>query len=161
VGGRDRKGQIFIIILIVLLIIVVVFVVFSSRSSQVSAAPVVQEVFWQVYGRNVTAAHIGDEVEAHAIVKATAEYVGSILVKIRKDIAYWSDSDYSVKTVPVNLNGSQATELVLDFVPDQASEGRLRGYFVEIDFQATHTSWTMENSYPPRLMVSPSISPNL
>jgi len=160
-SGRNRKGQIFIIVLIVLLIIVVVFVVFSARSSQVSSAPVVQGVFWQLNGGNVTAAHVGDEVEAHAVVKATQEYAGSVVVKIRKDVAFWLDSDYSVKTIPVNLTAGQATELVLDFAPDQASEGNLRGYFVEIDFQTTHTSWNMENSYPPRLTVGPSISPNL
>jgi hypothetical protein len=160
-GGRGRKGQIFIIILIVLLIMAVVFVVFSSRSAQVSSAPVVQEVFLQIDGRNVTTANVGDEVEAHAVVKATEEYVGSIVVKIRKDIAYWPDSDYSVKTVPVNLKGGQVTEVELKFVPDQASEGRLRGYFVEIDFSATHTSWAMGNSFPPRLKVGLSVSPNL
>lgn len=159
--GRDRKGQIFIIVLIVLLILVVVFIVFSARSSQVSSAPAVQGVFWQLNSSNVTAVHVGDEVETRVVVKATQEYSGSVVIKIRKDVAYWPDSDYSVKTLPVSLNGGQATELMLSFVPDQASGGNLRGYFVEVDFSASHTSWTMENSYPPRLNVSPAISPNL
>jgi len=43
----------------------------------------------------------------------------------------------------------------LAFVPDGASAGRLRGYFVEISFSATHTNWVMKNSYPPRLKVLP------
>ena len=159
--GRGRKGQIFIIVLIVLLILVVVFIVFSARSSQVSSAPTVQGVFWQLNGSNVATVHVGDEVEAHVVVKATQEFSGSIVIKIRKDVAYWPDSDYSLKTIPVNLNGDQSTELVIDFAPDQASEGNLRGYFVEIDFQTTHTSWNMGNSYPPRLTVGPRISPNL
>jgi len=117
----------------------------------------VQEVFWQMEGQKVTTVGVGVEVEAYVVVKATEEYVGSIVVKIRKDISFWPDSDYSIKTVPVNLIGGQETKLELSFVPDQASDGglrSLRGYFVEVDFSATQTSWVMENSYPPRLKVT-------
>jgi hypothetical protein len=154
---RARKGQALVLIVIVLLAIIVIFAVLSLRSARVSAAPTVQEVFWQVSGQNVTTVRVGDEVEAHVVVKATEEYVGSIVVKIRKDISFWPDSDYSIKTVPVNLRGGQETEFELTFVPDQASDGGfrgLRGYFVEVDFSATHTNWVMENSYPPRLKVT-------
>jgi len=157
VNGRRRRGQGIILILIILFVIVVVFVVLSSRSAQVKSAPVVLEAFWKVGVENVTAARIGDKVEAHLIVEAPEEYVGSIVVKIRKDISLWSDSDYSVKTVPVDLKGGQPTELELEFVADQASEGRLRGYFVEVDFTVKNANWVMENSYPPRLRVNPPV----
>jgi len=153
-GGRTRKGQAFILILLVLLGIIVVFVLLSNRSARVRLAPIVQEVFWRVDGQKVITASVGVEVEAHMIVKASEEYVGSIVVRIRKDISFWPDSDYSVKTVPVNLRGGQETELELAFVPDEASGGRLRGYFVEVDFSAARTSWVMESSYPPRLKVT-------
>jgi hypothetical protein len=116
----------------------------------------VQEAFWRISGQNVTVGFVGFEVEAHVVVKAREEYVGSIVMKIRKDISYWPDSDYSTKPVLVNLRGDQVTELELRFVPDQASAGRLRGYFIEVDFSVTHTSWVMESSYPPRLKVSES-----
>lgn len=153
-SGRARRGQAFILILLVLLGMIVVFALVSTRSVRVRSTPVMQEVFWRVDGRRVTTASVGDEVEAHVVAKATEEYVGSIVVRIRKDISFWPDSDYSIKTVPVNLRGGQETELELAFVPDQASAGSLRGYFVEVDFSATGTSWVMESSYPPRLRVA-------
>jgi len=153
-GWRTRKGQAFMLILLVLLGIIVIFTLLSTRSARVRSAPLVQEVFWRVNGQKVTIASVGDEVEAHVVVKATEEHVGSIVIKIRKDISLWPDSDYSVKTLPVTLRGGQEAELELAFVPDQASGGRLRGYFVEVDFSATHTSWVMESAYPPRLKVT-------
>jgi hypothetical protein len=145
------------LILLVLLGVIVIFALLSTRSARVRSAPVVQEVFWRVGGQRVTTASVGDEVEAHVVVKATGEYVGSIVVKIRKDISLWPDSDYSTKTVPLNLRGGQETELELAFVPDETSGGglrSLRGYLVEVDFTATHTSWVMKSSYPPRLEVT-------
>jgi len=154
VSGRTRRGQAFVLILLVLLGIIVVSALVSTRSARVRSAPVVQEAFWRVEGRRATTASAGAGVEAHVIVEATEEYVGSMVVRIRKDISFWSDSDYSIKTVPVNLRGGQETELELAFVPDQASAGSLRGYFVEVDFSATGTSWVMESSYPPRLRVA-------
>jgi len=154
---RARKGQVLVLIVLVLLAAIVIFALLSIRSARVRAAPTVQEVFWQVGDERVTTASVGDEVEAHVVVKAGEEYVGSIVVKIRKDVSLWPDRDYSVKTVPVNLKGGQETELELAFVPDEASDGGfrgLRGYFVQVDFSATDTTWVMENSYPPRLRVT-------
>lgn len=153
---RTRKGQGFILVIIILLVIVVIFALLIMHSSRVGSAPTVQEAFWRVGGQNVTDAFVGLEIEAHIVVKAKEEYVGSIVIKIRKDVSLWPDSDYSTKTVPVNLRGDQVTELELQFIPDQASGDRLRGYFIEIGFSVTHTSWTMEKSYPPRLKVSTS-----
>jgi len=157
-SSRSRRGQAIILILILVLAVVVVFALLSMRSVRIRSSPSVQEVFWQVGGANVTEASLGDDVEAHAVIKVNKEYVGSIVVKIRKDVAFWPDTDYSTKTVPVDLRGDQVTELELAFVADQVSGGRLRGYFVEIDFQALHTNWVMENSYPPRLTVNVSTS---
>jgi hypothetical protein len=157
---RGRKGQAFILILVVLIGLIVIFALVSTRSARVSSAPNVLEAFWKVDGQRVTTVSVGDNVEAHVIVKATGEYVGSIVMKIRKDVSLWPDSDYSVKTVPVSLRGSQQTELELTFVPDEARGGglgglgKLRGYFIEVDFSAAHTDWVMESSYPPRLNVT-------
>jgi len=154
---QTRKGQAFVLILLVILGIIVVFAFLSTRSARVRFTPVVQEGFWLVGDQRVTTATVGVEVEAHVVVKATEEYVGSIMVRIRKDISFWWDSDFSVKTVPVNLRGGRETELELTFVPDEASAGRLRGYFVEVDFSVTQTSWVMENTYPPRLRVTTQV----
>jgi len=151
---RTRKGHAFIFIMLVLLGIVVLSALLFARSARVESAPTVVEVFWRADGRRVTTAGVGDEVEAHVIIKATGKYEGSIVVKIRKDISLWFDSDHSITTVPANLRGGQEIELELMFVPDEASGGSLRGYFVEVEFSATHTSWVMESSYPPRLNVT-------
>jgi len=101
----------------------------------------------------VTSATLGSRVEARIVVKATAEYAGSIVVKVRKDVALWFDKDYAISTVPASLIGGQKLEITVPFVPDEASGGSLRGYLVEVEFSATKTTWTMENSYPPRLKV--------
>ncbi len=153
---RNRKGQGLILVIVVLLLIVVIFALIAMHSARVRSSPAVQEAFWRLAGQNVTEAFVGLEVEAHVVVEAREEYVGSIVMKIRKDVSFWVDSDYSTKTVPVNLRRDEVIELELPFIPDQPSASRLRGYFVEIDFSVTHTSWAMENSYPPRLKVGAS-----
>jgi hypothetical protein len=155
-SSRSRKGQAIILIVIVILVIVAVFALLSMNAAQVSSSPSVQQAFWRVDGANVIEASISDNVEAHAFIKANEEYVGSIVMKIRRDVPFWPDSDYSTKTVPVNLVGDQVTELELTFAPDQKSGTGLRGYFIEIDFSASNTNWVMENSYPPRLTVNAS-----
>ncbi len=96
---------------------------------------------------------MGDEVEFHAVIKASEQYTGSIVTKVKKDIAYWFDNDYAVKTYPINLAANQVTELKMTFSPDEASQGRMRGYFLQIDFSGAGTNWVMADSYPPRLQV--------
>jgi len=130
------------------------FALLSARPVKVRYAPTVQEAFWEVDGQRVTTASVGITVNAHVMIKAVDEYVGSVVVKIRKDFAFWFDSDYQVLTVPVNLAGGQEKEIELVFVPDKPSQGRLRGYFIEIDFAITKTKWVTENSYPPRLRMT-------
>lgn len=152
------KGQILILIILVVIGLILIFAVSSLLSNRVRNAPVVQDAFWQVGDQAVTTARIGQNVEAHIVVKTTEEYVGSIVVKIRKDVRYWSDNDYHIQTFPVNLSGGETEELAVSFMPDQASGGGFRGlngYFIQVDFQATGTTWTMENTYPPRLTVIP------
>lgn len=132
---------------------IVLFALLPAWSARQRSTPVVRQVFWQVNGQNVTTTFVDQEVEVHVVIRAVEEYVGSVTVKVRKDVAVWFDSDYTVRTFPVNLGGDQVIELKLTFTPDQASGGRLRGYFVELDFLTKNTNWGMEDSYPPRLKV--------
>jgi hypothetical protein len=152
-SSKARRGQVFIVIVVIILILIALFVILPMLEARNRTVPLVQQVFWQANNRNVTNVYLGAEVEVQAIIKATEEYTGSVVVKIRKDFAYWFDSDYTVKTFPLNLVGSQTTELKLTFSPDEAIQGRFRGYFVEIQFSATNTNWVMDDSYPPRLEV--------
>ncbi len=151
------KGQILILIIIVIIGIILIVGVSSLLSNRNRNAPVVQEAIWVVGAHTVTTARVGQDVEAHVVIQTSEEYVGSVVVKIRKDIRFWPDSDYDVKTFPVNLTGGETEDLTMSFTPDQASGGGFRslnGYFIEVDFQVTGTTWTMENSYPPRLTVT-------
>lgn len=150
------KGQTLIFILLVLLGLIVVFALISSYIVRVRAAPKVKEAVWLVDGQRVSTANLGEEVEAHVVIQATEEYEGSIVVKIRKDIKMWFDSDFAISTLPINLAEGDEKTIEILFTPDEASRGGLtglRGYFIEIEFKATRTTWTMENSYPPRLTV--------
>jgi len=150
--SAKSRGQMLIIALIVLVLIVVI-IVLGVASLGKRQNPIVLEALWQKNDQRITEANRGDELHAYVVVRAEEEYVGSILVKVRKDIALWIDTDYEFSTFPVNLRGGQTTELELSFIPDQASSGRLRGYFVEVDFQVTGSNWVMEDSYPPRLKI--------
>jgi hypothetical protein len=156
--SRTRTGQIFIIVLIILVIVVVLFLALPLIGSRSRPTPLVQQVLWNVGGRNVTSCFLNQEVEVHVTIESAQLYVASVEIKIRKDVSLWFDSDYATKTFPVNMPGGQSTELVFTFAPDEASEGQLHGYFVEVDFLTSNSNWIMENSYPPRLTVA-KISP--
>ena len=152
-NSKARRGQVFIIIIVIILILLVVFIILPMLEARNRPTPLVQQVFWQANNRNITNVNLGEEVDLHVVVKATEQYTGSVVVKVRKDITGWFDSDYTVKTFPLNLVGDQTIELELTFSPDEATQGRFRGYFVEIQFSATNTKWVMDDSYPPRLEV--------
>lgn len=150
------KGQVFIFILLVLLVLIVISALISSYTARVGAAPSIKEAVWLVGGQRVSTANLGEEVEAHVVIQATEEYEGSILVKIRKDVKVWFDSDFAISTLPLNLEGGDEKTIEIFFTPDEAGCGGfagLRGYFIEIEFKATRTTWEMENSYPPRLTI--------
>lgn len=151
---RSTKGQILVFVLLVLLGLVVVFALFSVFSGRVRTAPIVREVTWMVDGSVASTASVGEKVEIHVEVQTVQEYAGSVVVKIRKDIRWWFDTDYHMSTIPLNLKGGATTEIEIAFTPNEASSAGMRGYFVEIEFQATRTTWTMENTYPPRLTVT-------
>lgn len=151
--SRAKTGQVFIVIVIIILVIVALFVLLPIFEAGRGSGPVVQQVFWQTNGQNVTRVYLGEEVGLRAVVTTAEEYTGSVVIKVRKDVAFWFDSDYVLKTFPLDLPGGKAAELNLTFSPDEASRGGNRGYFIEIDFTATGTDWVMDNSFPPRLEV--------
>ena len=154
---RASKGQILAIILLLILGFIIISGLISIFSGRNGSAPVVKEAYWQIDGQRVSTSSLGQEVEAHVVVQATEQYVGSIVVKIRKDARLWFDSDFKVDTIPVDLAGGDEKSMELSFTPDETSHGTvtgLRGYFIEVEFRATRTTYTMENSYPPRLTVT-------
>lgn len=124
-----------------------------ARSTQLRPAPSVQNSYWVVSGTRSTVAIVGEEVEAYVVIQVGEEYIGSVIVKIRKDLSYLPDTDYATATIPVDIKGGQSANLEMTFSPDQASTGNLRGYFIEVIYSAQHTGWVMNNAYPPRLRV--------
>jgi len=153
--STSRRGTILIpVIIIIAVILIALFVVIPLLTSNNGSAPVVQDVTWQSGGKNVTSISLGQEVETQVTIQAIEQYTDSVVIKVRKDIAYWFDSDYATKTFPVSLASGQTTLLSVTFTPDEASEGNMRGYFVEIDFSGTGSTWIMDGSYPPRLQVA-------
>lgn len=152
--SRANRAQGLILVAIIIIGVAVVLIAFSVFSNRSRPSPVVVEAYWQIDDQRVSTASLGAEVHAHVIVRAAGEYYGSIEVKVRKDISLWSDSDYQTSTIPVNLAAGNEEDLTVAFTPDQASGGRLRGYFLEVKFRVTGASWAMENSYPPRLKVT-------
>jgi len=154
---RASKGQILAIILLLILGFIVISGLISIFSGRNGSAPIVKEAYWQIDGQKVSTSSLGQEVEAHVVVQATEQYVGSIVVKVRKDARMWFDSDFKVDTIPVDLAGGDEKSIELSFTPDETSHGTvtgLRGYFIEVEFRETRTTYTMENSYPPRLTVT-------
>lgn len=148
-----KRGQVFIVIAIVFVVLISLFVIIPLFNARSNSVPIVSEVFWQTESKNVTVAHLGDDVELHVVFRASKQYAGSIITKIKKDIAYWFDKDYAVKTYSIDLGVNQVTELKMAFSPDEASQGIMRGYFLEIYFSGAGTNWVMADSYPPRLQV--------
>jgi hypothetical protein len=154
---HQTKGQIIIIFIILIILgLIVISGLISIFSGRDRSAPIIREAYWLVDGQKASTCNVGEEVKAHIVIEPVEQYAGSIVVKIRKDVRLWPDADFAVSTIPVVIAGGDQEVIDITFTPDEATHGGLtglRGYFIEIEFKATRTTWTMENSYPPRLTV--------
>ncbi|MEM2799300.1 MAG: LEA type 2 family protein [Candidatus Bathyarchaeia archaeon] len=127
---------------------------YPPRLSVISGTLSLVEAYWTVGGLRVTSCKVGDEVVAHIILKANnAPIEGTIKVKIRKDIVLWLDEDVKVASFIISLRKDEEREYTLAFTPIEPSGISLRGYFIEVEGDL---SWTMPNTYPPRLTVDKS-----
>jgi len=79
---------------------------------------------------------------------------GIVTIHIRKDMRLLPDEDYKVQSFHISLSKDQVIELTVTFIASEKSGLTFRGYFIQIDFDSWDTTWTMENSYPPRLKVN-------
>jgi hypothetical protein len=94
---------------------------------------------------------------------------GTAHVKIKKEYMFWSDG-IQEQDFSVNLAPGEEIDLVLQFIPDEASGLLLKGYFVDVTFTGEYllpgvtlsnypVNWddgsvsSMKSSYPPRLKV--------
>jgi len=114
----------------------------------------VMDVYWAVGGNTVTSVKKGDAVEVHVVCFAESGSVsGTLLVKVRKDIAFAPDVDYATASFNVNLQAGSSQDYSFVFIPQEASKGSLRGYHIEVWFRGEKI-WTMDDTYPPRLKAS-------
>jgi hypothetical protein len=117
----------------------------------------VVSAYWTVGDRTVSSCKVGDTVVAHVVLRAEGGPVrGSVTVKVRKDYALLPDKDFKVETHFVSLREGESVELAVAFQPDEPSGDLMRGYFIELEGAV---SWTMDDSYPPRLRVTAAPPP--
>jgi hypothetical protein len=153
---HQAKGQIIIFIILLILGLIIISGLISFFSGRNRHGPTIKEAYWLVDGQETSTGNIGEEVKAHIVIETAEQYEGSIVVRIRKDVRLWPDVDFAVSTIPVIIAGGHQETVNIAFTPDEATHGwliGLRGYFLEVEFKATGTTWTMENSYPPRLTI--------
>jgi len=127
----------------------------ANERAPTEGTPSLQNVWWTVNDQGVTEAHQGQTVMGHVQIKAVGGTVeGTVTIRIRKDITLLPDEDYKVQSFHLDLSEGQVIDLTVSFSASQKSELSFRGYFVQVDFDSWGTTWTMDNSYPPRLKVN-------
>ena len=127
----------------------------AEAPTEPGGTPQVIDAWWTVGGAEVTSANVGSNVVAHVVIKALdGRLDGAVRVRVRKDITMLPDEDYEVKTFDISVGTGQTIELKVSFSPDKASGLTLRGYFIQVDLITWDDTWTMSDSYPPRLKVS-------
>jgi len=130
---------------------------YPPRLSVISGILSLVEAYWTVGESRVTSCKLGDEVVAHIVLRASnAPVEGIVKIKIRKDIAIGPDEDVKVASFNVFLKKDEQREYTLTFTPSEPSGANIRGYFIEIEGDL---SWTMPNTYPPRLTVGKGGTP--
>ena|GEM_PF-4852717 len=129
-------------------------VTFTATPTTSTGKIVISDTFWTIDGSHATTADVGDDMEAHAIVKASGGPInGDLTICVKKDIAMASDTVCKTKNVPLDLDKDQQKDCCVSFSPDDASEDSMRGYFVELKFNDRNV-YTMSSDYPPRLEVT-------
>jgi len=117
--------------------------------------PSVTGVWWTTSAGTVTEVMKGETVQAHVRIKALGgDLQGPVTIHVRKDLPYLPDEDYKTQSYTISLDENQQTELTISFVASESTSSSFRGYFIQVDFTTWGASWTMENTYPPRLRVN-------
>lgn len=123
-------------------------------NAEEEGTPSIVSVWWTADGSIVTEVERGQTIQAHIKVKTVGgDISGSINIRVRKDIPYLPDEDHKIQTYAISLTENQQTELTISFTASDSTSSSFRGYFIQIDFTTWDTSWTMDDTYPPRLTV--------
>ncbi len=120
--------------------------------------PVVVNAWWTTSSGVVSSVSQGERVTGHILFKASGGEVQSqLLIYVRKDLALLPDQDLEIFSGTLNLVANQQKELTFSFDLSDSPGASFRGYFLHVDYTSIGESWTMENSYPPRLEVTEEI----
>jgi len=157
-GEKVNRKAIIPLIVIAIILMLVVFAIagFYFVARRYMLRPVVTEAYWAsgwLRQRHVYVAYVDEQVVACVVLAAREATEGDVTLRVRMDIKYWLDKDYATKMFHVRLSKGESVTLEVDFRPSQPSTGRLRGYYMQVDFESWVGKWTMPNSYPPRLTV--------
>ena len=112
----------------------------------------VTNAWWSWSGSTVTSADIGDNIDGKVTLRAVGGPVsGEVTVNIREDLAWASDETLTSDTFAVSLNEGEQRTFTVPFTALESSGSGFSGYFIDVQGDV---SWTMSNSYPPRLTVN-------
>ena len=127
----------------------------TEQVTETEGYPVVQSAWWTVGGSSVTEVSQGQSVRAVIRIGSVGgRSVGTVTVRIRKDLAFLTDEDLIVNSYSVDLGESEYGDIEMTFTASEKSGFTFRGYFIQVDFNSWGDSWTMDSSYPPRLEVN-------
>lgn len=117
---------------------------------QPSGSIAVEDMYWTAGSSRVTSVASATQVTSNLVVRASGAFTGTVTVEIRQDLIGLPDVSVASRQFNVALSSGQSQSLTLPFTVQKESGSR--GYFVQITWSGG--SWTMPDSYPPRLTVT-------
>lgn len=123
-------------------------------SSPPEGAPQIMDAYWKAGWTRVTEVSLGTSVQAHIVIKAVGGAIaGNITFRVIGDIPFWPDSQVLYETAYIDLEANEQIDLYITFTASTRTSISFNGYHMDANFVSWGTTWTMTNSYPPRLSV--------
>jgi len=117
--------------------------------------PVVVNTWWTTSSGIVNSVSQGEHVTGHILFEASGGDINSeLLIRVRKDLALLPDQDLELFSGTLSLIENQQKELTFSFDASDSPGTSFRGYFLQVDYTSIGETWTMDNFYPPRLIVT-------
>jgi hypothetical protein len=136
---------------IVILILACGLVILGWNNLQSSPLSVFS-VHWETEDSEATLVPQGETATLVLLLRAQENVIGHLEINIKKDVQYYKDEVVYTTSIPLNVDAGQNQSFEINFTPQEASEGRLEGYFAELVLDG-ESIYTMPSSYPPRLKV--------
>lgn len=120
----------------------------------------VTEAWWSVNGEKVREVTVGDVVIVHVEITAiNGEASGSVILSVKNDLTLALDTEREKQTFSVSLEQGETRVVEGVFTSSGILGSNQKGFFATIEGD---TTWTMEDKYPPRLLLKePESEPEL